>query len=113
MPETPYIDTYVAVSFRDESCDSAGAQPCVTSARGRSRCRVIRDDGKLRWVRDTGEPVVDDGGKVVSLRGVMQDIDAERRGLEQQLEAHELFARLFQLMPDPTGITQGIGRYLV
>lgn len=105
MPPPPYIDTRVTLESREE------LRRCWKEALRDKRpwtveMQIIRDDGKLRWVRDTGEPVVDESGKVVSLRGVMQDIDAERRGLEQQLEAHELFARLFQLMPDPTGITR-------
>lgn len=47
--------------------------------------RIIAEDGTERWVRNIGEPVIEDGD-VVELRGSMQDI-TEQKHREQALES--------------------------
>ena len=39
---------------------------------------IVRADGRLVWMRSLGEPVIENG-RVVRIRGVMQDIDASKR----------------------------------
>jgi diguanylate cyclase (GGDEF)-like protein/PAS domain S-box-containing protein len=43
--------------------------------------QLVTAYGRRVWVRSIGEPVVEDG-KVTALRGVLQDIDAQRRAAE-------------------------------
>jgi diguanylate cyclase (GGDEF)-like protein/PAS domain S-box-containing protein len=66
---------------------------------------IVRSDGRRVWVRVLGKPVLDNG-RVVQMRGVIQDIDDARRNLERLRQSEELFSRMFQLMPDPMGITR-------
>jgi len=51
--------------------------------------RLVLDDGTERWVHNIGEPVIDEDGDVVELRGSMQDI-TEQKERELALESlHE------------------------
>jgi len=45
--------------------------------------------GNFRWVHSRGEPVLDENGSVIGLRGVFQDID-ERRKAEELLQRRNL-----------------------
>jgi len=60
--------------------------------------RVLTDDGGSRWVYSQAEPVYE-GGEVVAMRGVSQDID-ERKQREQRLQAErDLVERLLETSP--------------
>jgi len=52
---------------------------------------IVRADGRLVWMRALGEPVVENG-RVVRIRGVMQDIDASKRAEAQVREREALLS---------------------
>jgi len=49
-----------------------------------SRNRIIRADGKVRWVEITGSPIVDERRQLAGLMGTVTDI-TERRDLEERM----------------------------
>lgn len=58
--------------------------------------RIIRTDKKERIVRSIGAPDIDDSGKVVSIFGVFQDIDEDKKRADDlQLTLNELGCVLF------------------
>lgn len=73
---------------------------------------IVRCDGRQVWVRIRGEPVIEDG-RVVQMRGMVQDIDDARRNLERLRQSEDLFSRMFQLMPEPMGISRQRNGHLV
>lgn len=46
--------------------------------------RLLRPDGSLRWVKDKGFPVQDDGGEVTRVAGIAEDV-TDQKLLEEQL----------------------------
>jgi two-component system cell cycle sensor histidine kinase/response regulator CckA len=46
--------------------------------------RIVRPDGRIRWIRDRGFPVRDTEGAIIRIAGVAEDI-TERRELEAEL----------------------------
>lgn len=46
--------------------------------------RIVRPDGKTRWIRASMRPVRDSSGKVARIDGVIRDITAEREAEEQR-----------------------------
>lgn len=56
--------------------------------------RIVTATGNIRWVRATGEPIIDDDGSISLIRGVFQDITLQKQreldALKQQalVEAH-------------------------
>lgn len=73
---------------------------------------IVRCDGRLVWVRVRGEPVIEND-RVIQMRGVVQDIDEGRRNLERLRQSEDLFSRMFQLMPDPLGISRQRNGHLI
>ena len=57
--------------------------------------RVVRPDGKLRYVRCQGKCEMDDGGQVVALFGVMQDITQRTLYEDELREAKENAERAY------------------
>ena len=63
-------------------------------------------------MRATGEPVIENG-RVVKVRGVMQDIDEAKRADQRLRQSEERFSRTFHLMPYPMGLShRSDGRYV-
>jgi len=50
--------------------------------------RIIRNGGEVRYIREIGEPIVDEAGRLVQSRGTLQDI-TERRLREEELAESE------------------------
>ncbi len=48
--------------------------------------RIIRPDGKVRWIRDRGHPVEEDTGAAVIIAGVIEDI-SDLRTVSESLES--------------------------
>ena len=52
--------------------------------------RVVRPDGALRWVLDSGTPIRDAGGTIVSVGGVARDTTEHKIAEEQMLRTQRL-----------------------
>ncbi|WP_244817543.1 bifunctional diguanylate cyclase/phosphodiesterase [Caballeronia sp. Lep1P3] len=50
---------------------------------GRMQYRIRRPGGDVRWIRSTGYPVIDEGGKVARIVGISEDITAEHERLAE------------------------------
>ncbi len=48
--------------------------------------RITRPDGTLRWVRDRGFPIKDEGGRVYRVAGLAEDITEHKRAEEERAE---------------------------
>src|SRR5580658_1025997 len=68
------------------------------SARFETEYRVLRPDGSLRWIMDSGTPIRDAGGEIIRIGGMAKDI-TERKRAEAALRAAnaELEAKNFEL----------------
>ncbi|OAB58373.1 hypothetical protein AY599_23840 [Leptolyngbya valderiana BDU 20041] len=61
--------------------------------------RIVRPDGRVRWIRDRAFPVTDDDGNVYRVVGIAEDISDRKYAedaLEQQLRRERLLATLSQ-----------------
>lgn len=81
-----------------ERCLEAG-EPFETDA------RIITDDGRLRWVRTAGEPVVD-GPDVVGARGAIQDITDHKEREQELEETRERYTTIVERSRDGVTIVQ-------
>ncbi len=71
----------------------------------RMEVEIIRRDGRRVWVRMSAEPE-QESGRLLRLRGVIQDID-EAKQAEQGLRRSETrFAQMFRALPYPMGLTR-------
>ncbi|MCA9296245.1 MAG: PAS domain S-box protein, partial [Phycisphaerales bacterium] len=61
----------------------------------RTEYRIIRPDGSLRWIRDTGAPLFDEQGEVYRHVGIAEDITERRRDEDQLRERTALVGMLF------------------
>jgi PAS domain S-box-containing protein len=52
--------------------------------------RIVRSDGRERWIRARVFPIQDDLGRVYRLAGVAEDISEEKRALSALLDAEQL-----------------------
>jgi two-component system, cell cycle sensor histidine kinase and response regulator CckA len=60
--------------------------------------RIVRDDGTVRWIQGRREAVVE-GGRVVRLRGICQDVTDRKRAEARLLEAERRFRTLIEQLP--------------
>ncbi len=62
--------------------------------------RLLMKDGSIKWVKDIGEPILDDAGKTIRIVGTVQDItqlkfaDSSLRKNEERLEEAQRIAQL-------------------
>ena len=61
--------------------------------------RIVRNDGEVRYIYETGTVEIDAEGKVSSAFGLLQDI-TERKLYQQQLENREALARQVEAITD-------------
>lgn len=66
---------------------------------------VRHTSGRDVWVRVRGGPVWENG-EITRVRGVLQDIDAAKQAEQQLRQSEDRFARIFQLMPFPMGLSR-------
>ncbi|QDU43512.1 Signal transduction histidine-protein kinase BarA [Symmachiella dynata] len=58
--------------------------------------RILRPDGEIRWIRDRGFPVHDEGGNVYRIAGVAEDITRRRKIQEELRHSNDRFRRLVE-----------------
>ncbi|KRB28690.1 EAL domain-containing protein [Acidovorax sp. Root70] len=110
-PPSDYIDRHVAPQYR-EPLREKFRQSIRSRTEWSMELEVYHADGHLLWVRARGEPVIENG-RVVKVRGVMQDIDEAKRAEQRLRQSEERFSRIFQLMPYPMGLSsRNDGRYV-
>lgn len=86
-----YLNTFVAPEHREHM--RAELQHCLRARKDwELEIQIIRMDGRRLWVRSRGEAVMDDDGKILSMRGVMQDIDAYKQQQESIREREALLS---------------------
>ena len=103
-PPRNYIGRHVAPAYRDLLRNNI-RRSVHEQAKWSMELEVMHADGHLLWVRGSGEPVIENGC-VVKVRGVLQDIDETKRAQQKLRQSEERFARMFQLMPYPMGLTR-------
>lgn len=99
-----YLKEFVAPSWR-HTLSSLVRQSIAQQTEWSIEIEIVRADGRLVWLRMRGEPVLENG-RVARIRGVMLDIDAAKRAEQQLRQSEERFARIFQLLPYPMGLTR-------
>ncbi|WP_422846720.1 sensor domain-containing protein [Acidovorax sp. M14] len=110
-PPSDYIDRHVAPQYR-EALREKFRQSIRSRTEWSMEMEVYHADGHLLWVRASGEPVIENG-RVVKVRGVMQDIDEAKRADQRLRQSEERFSRIFHLMPYPMGLShRSDGRYV-
>ena len=86
-----YLNTFVAPEHRDRM--RSQLQHCLRARTDwEIEIQIIRTDGKKLWVRTRGEAILDADGKITAMRGVMQDIDAQKRQEESIREREALLS---------------------
>ncbi len=65
--------------------------------------RVIRPDGTVRWVQNTGFPIFDDHGKVRRVAGIAQDITQHDGSLIYVVDSNEASLRSISLLLQGAG----------
>lgn len=61
--------------------------------------RIVRNDGELRYIYETGAVEFDDNGKAIAAFGLLQDV-TERKYHEQELENREALAQQVEAITD-------------
>jgi diguanylate cyclase (GGDEF)-like protein/PAS domain S-box-containing protein len=99
-----YIETHVAPQWRETMREKI--RQCILHHTEWSMdVEIIQADGTVIWGRSRGEPEVENG-RVVRIRGVMQDIDEYKRAEERLRQSEDRFSRIFHLMPYPMGLSR-------
>ncbi|PJI97619.1 diguanylate cyclase/phosphodiesterase with PAS/PAC sensor(s) [Acidovorax sp. 69] len=103
-PPSDYINRHVAPAYR-EPLREKFRQSIRSRTAWSMEMEVRHADGHLLWMRARGEPVIENG-RVVKVRGVMQDIDEAKRAEQRLRQSEERFSRIFHLMPYPMGLSR-------
>ena len=107
-PGTPlpadYVERHIPPAWR-ERLRAARRASLDTHQPWSLELEIRRADGRQVWVRASGEPIVE-AGRVVRMRGVLQDIDARYRATQELRLSEERLMRMFQALPFPLGFTR-------
>ena len=75
--------------------------------------QVITARGRRIWILTRGEPVRDEKGRIVAVRGVIQDIDRQKRDAEALLQSERNYREIFDSSNDAIFIhEEATGRIL-
>ena len=55
--------------------------------------RIVRPDGKVRWISDRGFPIFNDDGQLVRITGIAEDITDRKKAEESLRDSQEKIAR--------------------
>ena len=73
----------------------------VQSGGGETRLyRIVRSDGKMRWVSDRAFAITDKNGDVVRIAGITEDITNQQQALDALRESEEKFRTLTDQSPN-------------
>ncbi len=93
LPQWTVDDFLGHVLSKDRATVATVVREAITSERAWShKCRIRRTDGKVRWIRLTGEPRLDAEGRR-RVAGVVQDITLHKRAEAAMVEHAELRAK--------------------
>jgi signal transduction histidine kinase len=93
----PSLETYMSFVYPDDrEVVRKHAENILKSHRypGGYEVRIVRPDGKIRWIRLDGELVRNEAGEPVRLLGMMADI-TERKRAEEALKTAKMQAELY------------------
>ncbi|MEG5031994.1 PAS domain S-box protein [Microcoleus sp. AT3-D2] len=62
--------------------------------------RIVRPDGKIRWIRDRAFPIINQSGKVYRIVGIAVDITARKQAEKTIRESEERFRQLAENIQD-------------
>lgn len=86
-----YLNTFVAPEYRERM--RTQLQHCLQARQDwEIEIQIVRTDGRKIWVRSRGEAVLDADGNIISMRGVMQEIDAHKQQEESIREREALLS---------------------
>ena len=74
--------------------------------------RVLRPDGEVRHVRELGEPILGEAGRLIRSVGTIQDITEQKRVEEALRESEALFRAFVDTIPVEVIIRDAEGRFL-
>jgi diguanylate cyclase (GGDEF)-like protein/PAS domain S-box-containing protein len=90
-PPKDYLHTFVAPESRTRM--RAALQHCLRDHHNwEIEIQIVRTDGRKIWVRSRGEAVINAEGKIIAMRGVMQDIDEYKQQENAMREREALLA---------------------
>lgn len=99
-----YVQDFVAPAWRDAM--QMQMRRCLRErAIWSMEIEILRADGLPLWVRVRGEPIVE-ADRVVRVRGILQDIDEQRRAAQRLRSSEDRLAIIFQLLPYPLGFSR-------
>ncbi|QIL80249.1 EAL domain-containing protein [Diaphorobacter sp. HDW4A] len=96
-PPADYVDRYVAPEWREQVRQISRHERNAHMI-WETEFEIIRADRQRAWVRVRSETVMTDG-KLLKIRGVLQDVDNLRRTSERMLASEARFAHIFQALP--------------
>ena len=83
------LGRWSATVHPDDRARAGGSLPRVLAGDAHGiEYRIIRPDGAVRWMRDTGFPIPDANGRVRRIGGITQDV-TEQKAAEDRLAASE------------------------